>query len=385
MNKIFTTTQLYLLVGILLLNFAFSQAQTTVNGSFEFGGINRTYSFYVPASYTPGNPVPMVIGLHGLSSSGSNFAQYRDFRSIADTANFIVVHPDGSTMVGVRFWNYGSIFGATVDDVGFLEALIDTISAQYSINQQRVYCVGMSNGSFMSYYMACQSNRFAAIGGVTGSMSVDMYNSCNPAYPIPTIHIHGTDDSTNPYTGTSTMAAIEDVTMFWVNQNECNTTPTVFQIPNIDPNDDATAERYLYSGGVNGHTVELFKVIGGGHSWPNSPMPGSSEVTCMDFDGCVEIWRFFSQYEKSGVAAIEDLSKIELKIWPNPTNGMVYIQADNQIVTDVTLFDLQGRMVVSITEENIESIDLSHLKSGNYVVNVSGGDFFVVKKLIVSN
>lgn len=169
-----------------------ARAQVTVNGSFVHGGITRTYSFYVPASYDPGETVPLVLGLHGLGSSGADFAQYRDFRPIADTANFIMAHPDGSTLFGQRFWNYGNVLGSTVDDVGFLEALIDTISAQYAVDPQRVYCIGMSNGSFMSYCLACQSDRFAAIGAVTGSMSVGMYDSCSPGHPTPTIHIHGT-------------------------------------------------------------------------------------------------------------------------------------------------------------------------------------------------
>ena len=128
----------YCIIALLIFLFGSLDAQTTVSGSFIHGGITRTYSFYVPASYTPGSPVPMVIGLHGLSSSGADFAQNRDFRPIADTANFIMVHPDGSAMLGVRFWNYGNILGSTVDDVGFLEALIDTISASYSINPQRI-------------------------------------------------------------------------------------------------------------------------------------------------------------------------------------------------------------------------------------------------------
>ncbi|WP_430402746.1 alpha/beta hydrolase family esterase [Fluviicola sp.] len=257
----------YYITAIFTWVFVSLHAQTTISGSFVHGGITRTYSFYVPASYTPGVPVPMVIGLHGLSSSGADFAANRDFRPIADTANFIMVHPDGSTMFGVKFWNYETILGSTVDDVGFLEALIDTISANYSINAQRIYCTGMSNGSFMAYLLACQSNRFAAIGTVTGSMSVDMYDACNPQHPIPVLHIHGTDDSTNPYAGTSTMKGIDDTNLFWVNENNCNPVPVVTAIPDINTTDNATATKYVYSLGMNGHTVELFKVTGGGHSW----------------------------------------------------------------------------------------------------------------------
>lgn len=372
------------LISLLLLFVAgYAAAQTTINGSFMHGGINRTYSFYVPVSYTPGTPVPMVIGLHGTSSSGSAFAQYRDFRPIADTANFIVVHPDGSTMLGVKFWNYGNILGSTVDDVGFLEALIDTISAQYSINPNRIYSAGMSNGSFMSYCLACESDRFAAIAGVTGSMSVSMYNSCNPAHPTPAIHIHGTEDPTNPYAGNSTMKAVEDVSRFWANQNNCDINPTVTSVPNTNTTDGATAERYVYANGTNGHAVELFKVIGGEHTWPGSPMPGSSDVTCMDFDACIEIWRFFSQYERGSVAAVAKHDETKLKIWPNPAQGHIYIQSEKHLISHVTITDMQGRVVESISAENIKAVDLSHLETGNYMVRISGNDFHAVKKLLL--
>ena len=371
---------------LLLLLFAMgsAQAQTTVNGSFLHGGITRTYSFYVPASYVPGQAVPLVLNLHGTGTDGTYQAQYRDFRPIADTANFIVVHPDGSTLLGQKFWNYGNILGSTVDDVGFLEALIDTISAQYSINPNRVYSTGMSNGSFMSYCLACESDRFAAIAGVTGSMSVSMYNSCNPVRPTPTMHIHGTEDPTNSYTGTSSMKAVEDVSRFWANQNDCDLTPIVTAVPNTNTGDGATAEHYLYTNGINGHTVELFKVIGGEHTWPGSPIPGSTDVTCMDFKANIEIWRFFSQYEIQSVASIQDHTQVESKVWPNPTQGIVQIQAANHAVNEVSVFDLQGRLVEKIAQDNIQFINLSHLETGNYVVKIAGNGFHTVKKLVIS-
>lgn len=360
-----------------------SQAQTTVNGSFEHDGLTRTYSFYVPASYSPGTPVPLVIGLHGLSSSGSDFAQYRDFRPLADTANFIMVHPDGSTLFGLRFWNYGNVLGSTVDDIGFLEALIDTISASHSINPRRVYCTGMSNGSFMAYYMACQSDRFAAIGAVTGSMSVDMYDACDPTRPIPTLHIHGTDDGTNPYTGTSSMTAIEDVTRFWVNQNGCDTVPAIFPIADVNTGDGCTAERYLYSGGTNGHTVELFKVTGGGHSWPGSPMPNSSETTCMDFDARKEIWRFFRQYERSEVGAVNDTDlTFEFSVSPNPTTSLLTIRSTQPLENKVyTIKDITGKTMASDKiMTNPCTVDLSGFPAGAYFLSVGTYTTKIIKQ-----
>lgn len=361
----------------------FIRSQTTINGSFVHGGITRTYSFYVPASYTPGTAVPLVIGLHGLSSSGSNFAQHRNFRPIADTANFIVAHPDGSMLFGVRYWNYG-ITGSSPDDVGFIEALIDTISAHYSINPNRIYSVGMSNGSFLSYYLACRSDRFAAVGGVTGSMSTSMYNSCVPAYPTPVIHVHGTSDPTNPYNGTSSMTSIEDLIEFWVNQNNCNITPQVTAVPNTNTSDGATAERYLYTGGINGHTVEHFKVTGGEHTWPGSPMPGSSDVTCMDFDARVEIWRFFSQYERGVSTSAANFPKQEwLRMYPNPAKDFLNFDAGEHAINSMVIMDMKGRVLKKLSGPNIQQVDISMLKAGNYTVAISGQDFHIVKKLIV--
>ncbi|MGQ3014495.1 MAG: T9SS type A sorting domain-containing protein [Flavobacteriales bacterium] len=372
------------ILSILLLFLAVqARAQTTINGSFVHGGITRTYSFYVPASYTPGQAVPLVIGLHGLSSSGANFAQYRNFRPIADTANFIMAHPDGSLLFGVRYWNYG-ITGSSPNDVGFIEALIDTISAHYTIDHNRVYSVGMSNGSFMSYYLACQSDRFAAVGGVTGSMSTSMYNSCVPAHPTPAIHVHGTEDPTNPYDGTTSMTAIEDLVQFWVDQNNCSPTPQITSVPNTNTSDGATAEHYVYSGGTNGHTVEFFKVIGGEHTWPGCPMPGSTDVTCMDFDARVEIWRFFSRYERSGSSSLETHSKGDwLKMYPNPAQGSLNLDAGERSVNTVVIMDMKGRVVKKLSGQAIQQVDISMLKPGQYTAAMSGKDFHVVKKLTV--
>lgn len=372
------------LIAFALIKLLSAEAQTTISGSFVHGGITRTYSYYVPAAYSPGNPVPLVFNLHGLGTDGAYQAQYRDFRPIADTANFIVVHPDGSTMFGQHFWNYGSVLGSTVDDVGFLEALIDTISVAYSINSSRIYCAGMSNGSFMAYYLTCQSNRFAAIGTVTGSMSVNMYDECLPANPIPVLHIHGTDDNTNPYAGTSTMKGIDETNAFWVNLNACNPTPTVIAIPDINTSDNATATRYVYSGGTNGHTVELFKVTGGGHTWPGSPVSGSSGNTCMDFDASKEIWRFFSEYETT--ASLDGYQEEAVSFWPNPAeNAITFHTSNNRPITEITIRDIRGRFVEKKTGEHIQIMNTENLRAGTYILTISGKNFSIRKRLVVSN
>lgn len=367
---------------IVLLIATFNGNAQTINGSFVHGGITRTYSFYVPVSYIPGQAVPLVLNLHGYTSNGSQQSIYGNFKPIADTANFIVVHPDGTIdqMTSQRYWNFG-IFGSTVDDLGFLEALIDTISAHYTINPNRVYSTGMSNGGYMSYYLACQSNKFAAVGSVTGSMSVPMYNSCTSSNPIPTIQIHGTNDPTVPYSGNSTSKPVEDVVLFWADKNACNLTPVITSVPNTNTTDGATAERYLYAGGTNGHTVEFFKVTGGGHTWPGAPvpLPGAGN-TCMDFNASKEIWRFFSQYQSSGQVGITTIPTADFAIYPNPSEGTIYFDSELRIER-VRIFDLQGRLMETIEAETIASIDLTALNKGNYLLEISGENFRMMKKI----
>ena len=164
-----------------------AQSQQTINGTITHDNLQRDYIMYIPASYNSANPVPLVFCFHGYSSNASTNFTYTNFKGIADTAGFIVVHPQGTLLQGVTHWNVGGwTLASTVDDVGFTNALIDSISSDYSINSDRVYSTGMSNGGYMSFLLACQlSNRFAAVASVTGSMTPQTYNACNTTHPTP--------------------------------------------------------------------------------------------------------------------------------------------------------------------------------------------------------
>ena len=85
---------------------------------------------------------------------------------------------------GNRFWNT-FLGNSSVNDVGFIRDLLDTLQANYNIDQNRIYSTGMSNGGFMSYSLACQLNdRITAIASVTGSMIQSKLNACNPVRPV---------------------------------------------------------------------------------------------------------------------------------------------------------------------------------------------------------
>ncbi len=275
-------------------------AQETVYGSIMHDDLEREYILYIPDGYTGATAVPLLFNFHGFGSTASEQMAYGDFRPIADSEGFLLVHPQGTLFAGITHWNVGGwTTGSTVDDVGFTEALLDALSLEYNIDATRVYSTGMSNGGYMSFLLACQlSERFAAIASVTGSMTPETYDEANPQHPTPILQIHGTADSVVPYEGTVWSKSIDEVIEYWVDYDNCDPLPVITALPDIDPEDGSTVEHIVYYDGDNGVAVEHFKVIGGDHTWPGNAYGGAG--TNYDIDASEEIWTFFSRYDISG-------------------------------------------------------------------------------------
>ncbi|MBQ19719.1 MAG: hypothetical protein CMD31_03085 [Flavobacteriales bacterium] len=87
--------RIYLFILLFFLSSLIS-AQQTINDSIFHNGIYRTYILYVPATYNAANATPLVLNFHGYTSNANAQMYYGDFRAIADTANFILVHPMGT-------------------------------------------------------------------------------------------------------------------------------------------------------------------------------------------------------------------------------------------------------------------------------------------------
>ncbi len=366
---------------VLSLSSSFSFGQKTISKTIQHGGLTRNYRVYIPKIYDGKKAVPLLFNLHGFSSNEVQQEFYGDFRPIADTANFIIVHPRGTaTATGTLFWNVG-FFPSTVDDLGFINTLIDTLSATYNINPQRVYSTGMSNGGFMSYSLACSNNRFAAIASVTGSITLPYLKQCKPSKPIPVLEIHGTGDAVVAYAGTTLFAPIDTVVNFWVKQNGCNATPAVTNVPNIDTLDGATATHFVYSGGKNGTTVEHYKIENGAHTWPGAII--NIGVTCMDFSASKEIWRFLNKY--SLVTATEETqASLSFSIAPNPTNEILNLDfeaIDSPTLLEIT--DLQGKVVLKKSLDfKGTQFDISSFANGFYIAKIQNQNGRGVAKFV---
>ncbi|MBA4240658.1 MAG: hypothetical protein C0448_08025 [Sphingobacteriaceae bacterium] len=359
-----------LLVFIIISSLFSIKAQTTVVDSVFVGGQYRSYRLYVPAIYTGATARPLILNLHGYTSNAQQQQLYSNFMPIADTANFLMVFPNGTYSSGQRFWNAG-ISSALVNDIAFLNALIDSLDLTYNINLNRVYSTGMSNGGYMSHTLACElSNRITAIASVTGSIFNTQYGTnCHPTRPVPVMQIHGTNDPTVPYAGSSSSMPVDTIVKYWVTKNNCNTTPTFSNVPNTSTTDGCTAEHYKYLNGTSGSSVELYKIIGGTHTWPGFPFGGSG--TNMDMNASKEIWRFFSKYSLSTLTAVNESEQLKntLKVYPNPATSVLNFKLENESSVSVIIFDVLGKEVLAeTTQTNFVSID--KLKSGIYFITV---------------
>ena len=371
-------------------------AQLTINETILHDDIQRDYILYIPANYTGTSSVPLVLNYHGYGSSANDQMWYGDFRSIADSAGFIIAHPQGTLFENVTHWNVGGwTIGSTVDDVGFSEAMIDSISAEYNIDANRIYSAGMSNGGFMSFLLACQlSYRIAAIASVTGSMTPETLSEANPLHPTPVMQFHGTADGVVPYSGASWTEPIEEIVDFWVDYNNCSTTPSVTEIPDISPLDGSTVEHYVYNSGDNGVATEHFKIIDGAHTWPGSDFGGTG--TNYDINASEEIWTFFSRYDINGLIDPTDteddyktgIINHELQNHPNPFNPSTTIQftADYAESIKVIIYNIKGQQVRHYASDvNPELTEGSVIWNGTDETGnpVSSGIYFY--KLVINN
>lgn len=353
-----------------------AEAQTLLADSILIDGSYRHYLLYVPPAYTPGTPAPLVINMHGLGSNDTEQLYYSNLMPLADTAGFLIACPQGNLLFGIRYWNAG--FGGTDDDVAFISNLIDSISAAYTVDAGRVYATGMSNGGYMSYFLACHlSSRIAAVASVTGSMLPGIPDGCTPGRAVPVMQIHGTADSTVPYFGGATSIAVDTLVQFWVNNNHCNPVPVMTPVPDLIPTDGSTAEHYVYNDGDQGSSVELYKIIGGGHTWPGSPF--ILGVTNQDFNASAEIWRFFSQYTLPPFLGLEPnaTARAPLPAYPNPATEMIRIAAPMQGMA--TLYDISGRILLTTTTQQL---NIRLLPKGVYLLQYRSGGKMITEKVV---
>jgi polyhydroxybutyrate depolymerase len=280
-------------------------ARGDINDSIQVGGIKRTFHLHVPSTYTTNQPTSLVLAFHGGGGSGAGMPGLTGLDAVADENKFIAVYPDGIE----KHWNDGRVENPQVDDVAFISALIDTLAQQYNIDPHRVYAMGISNGAIFSNKLACAlSDKIAAIGAVAGTLAANDDAHCTPKEIVSVIAFHGTADPLVPFDGGAVKGGLagdvlgaRETAAHWASLNGCAANPSVSDMPDADPRDGTTAQRYEYGGCRNGSAVTLYVIRNGGHTWPGGLQYLPAALigkTSRDVNATQTMWQFFQQHSK---------------------------------------------------------------------------------------
>ena len=289
-----------LLCGLFWLTASAVTLAAPVSETLKLGGDLRNYWLVRPEGIEKTKPAPLLMVLHGSAGSGEDMmtVTQRGFERLADKEKFVVVYPDALE----RRWNDQ---GGTVDDVGFLLAIVDKLVADGLVDKNRIYVAGISNGGMMAQRLACeQADRIAGIATVAGGLPEPLQATCKPARALPVLVIHGTEDPIVPWSG-GAVAGFEDfgkvlsareTAKFWAANNRCGDGGVIAAEPDRDPKDGTRVKMEVFASCPAGAAVKLAAVEGGGHTWPGGYQYLPERFigrTSQDVDANMLIWDFF--------------------------------------------------------------------------------------------
>lgn len=280
-----------LIVGVFLM------VANKTNGALISSGQKRQYLLYVPSTYDPNQPAPLIISIHGFAEWPAHQAQISRWNDLADEKGFIVVYPSGTDFP--KRWRTTDLSSSPDDpalDVKFISDLINQLEKQYNIDPNRIYANGLSNGGGMSYLLACSlADRIAAIGSVAGAYTYPL-DQCRPSRPVPLIAFHGNADPIVPYLGGPSRSfdiPFPSVPLWmqgWADRNQCQTAAPILQ--------DSEISGTSWTNCSHNADVIFYAIAGGGHSWPGGdPIPAwIVGKTSQAIDATRVMWQFFEQH-----------------------------------------------------------------------------------------
>jgi polyhydroxybutyrate depolymerase len=251
--------------------------------SIRWGGAERHYLVSLPPGYSGRAQCALLLVFHGGGGNPEQVLKGSDIVDRAAREGWILVAPAGSGRLE-RFltWNVGFGFGyamtAHVDDIGFVDRLIDVLKAAYRIDPDRIYATGISNGGILCHMLAGHlSDRIAAVAPIVATTGgrpkgrADWIHPPVPKHPVSVISFNGRlDRSIPPEGGLQQRSWAEPVEVwsvqqtidFWVRHDRCRPDPVT------ERNDAAQFERSAYSGGIGGSEVVQYVLPNQGHAWP---------------------------------------------------------------------------------------------------------------------
>jgi polyhydroxybutyrate depolymerase len=285
---------------------------TLQHDSVSVAGRERTLQRYVPAALPAGSP--LLIVLHGSTQDAQAIRQFSgyEFERLADRHKFVVAYPNGYE----ANWNdcrRAASYPARaldIDDKAFIAALVEHAVERYSVDRNRVFVVGYSNGGHMAFRLALEMpERFAGLAAISANLPTEDNTICrSTGLPVRFAIVNGTVDPINPYAGGrvtlfgfgnrgTVLSAPESAARFasfFPGARERDAGMIGAEYPGIEQ------RAWEVAGELR---VVLYSVIGGGHVIPQPyyRAPRMLGRTVREFNAPAALWRFFAgQSARSG-------------------------------------------------------------------------------------
>jgi polyhydroxybutyrate depolymerase len=270
-DAVATSTEQSVLLLALFLS-ACRRDVPTVDTASRAAIASRPYELHSPPRHDP--KAPLLVFMHGFGGGHEELARRFAITSLADEHGFFVALPDGTPdPEGRRFWNASdaccNLHKLPVDDVAYLDAILDDATRRAPVDPARIYIAGYSNGGFMAHRYACdRPERVAAIASFAGDPWNDA-SLCKPRVPVSVLQVHGDKDEVVAYAGSpggraapgslplGAMPAAKEGIAMWSRNDGCAAPHVV---------DDDREEVLSYEGCAQGSQVELVTIHGGTHN-----------------------------------------------------------------------------------------------------------------------
>jgi polyhydroxybutyrate depolymerase len=281
--------------------------------SIQVQGHTRTYRVFVPANLL--DPAPLVFVFHGTESPGhgiDSIVKITRFEQVGQAHHILIIFPEayeGNWNDGRRN-DHARSYRDDIDDIAFVDAILAQTERDYRVDHSRIYATGFSNGAIFCHYLAAQrAHVFAAIAPVSGPIAVPFSAWFHPEFPVSVLEIHGTSDPIVPYTGGKitddggeTLGA-EATVELWARTDRCRRDAAEMPVSARRARDDCYPQGFAWTQGRDGTEVVLYRIIGGGHTWPGSQVGLLSGFflgrVCMNLDASEVIWNFFWDHPAS--------------------------------------------------------------------------------------